>query len=152
MKHLNLFSLKVAAAVIVTAVSVAACAMLGPQYATSVDYAPPTTIAGQHCLNQCDANMMMCRTTARADYDRCEVDLVERNKACVRDAEAARNYCILNNSVSCDLSYSNKLAACRQSAPTCEVELRGCERQNDTCFERCGGTITRTSTCVRNCD
>lgn len=131
---------------------VVACALVEPQYRTQVDYSPPNTSEGQMCLNQCDANSMQCENNARSDYDRCEADLVLRDKECVREAQEARNYCIRNNAPACDLSYSNKLASCRQFMPTCKIETRACQRQYDTCYQRCGGEVTRTSVCVRNCD
>lgn len=152
MKIISTAGLKMVFAAAFTLFTATACLLVEPQYRTQVDYSPPTTSQGQMCLNQCDANSMQCQNNARSDYDRCEADLVLRDKACVRAAQDARNTCIRSNAPACDLSYSNKLASCRLFMPECEIETRACERQYDTCYQRCGGQVTRTSVCVRNCD
>lgn len=144
--------IKMAFVIAMVLVIAAACTLIEPQYRTQVDYSPPTTSQGQMCLNQCDANSMQCQNNARSDYDRCEADLEIRDKDCVREAQERRNYCLRNNAPSCDLQYSNTLASCRQYMPSCRIETDACERQYDTCYERCGGQVTRTSVCVRNCD
>ena len=152
MKLIATGKIKMVFAAAIILITAAACALVEPQYRTQVDYSPPTTSQGQMCLNQCDANSMQCQNNARSDYDRCEADLVLQDKECVRKAQERRNYCLRNNAPSCDVDYSNTLNLCRQCMPTCKVETRACNRQYDTCYERCGGKVTRTSVCVRNCD
>lgn len=123
-----------------------------PQYRTRPVYDAPSTRDGQVCLNQCDGLVMQCQSRAQDDVDSCERDLDRGDAACLDEAAQSRDYCIRNNSVGCDLSYSNTLSMCRMNLPTCQLDTRSCNQTYDACFKRCGGEIQFESVCVRNCD
>ena len=123
-----------------------------PQYRTRAVYEAPTSREGQMCLNQCDSLVMQCKSRAQEDLNACERDLERRDAACLDEAAEQRDYCIRNNSVGCDLSYSNTLSSCRMNLPTCQLDTSSCDQTYNTCFERCGGNIRFESVCVRNCD
>jgi hypothetical protein len=125
--------------VVVTAMVALSTSGCGPVYRTHYSYAPPTEMAGRHCITQCDAIREMCRATAenRAAQERasCRQNATLRYAACMATAKESSDRNACSSSAYCDT----------------RADTDHCELDYNRCYQDCGGTVDARRICVSGC-
>jgi len=125
------------APLVAVATMVAACAAFdsAPVYTVDTQYQLPAAPEARSQALQCEQIKYGCLQLAETRMQQCMPPAQRTYEACMNDPMTAPFQC------------EDRLAAAQRA---CD-ETRTCEENYDSCFQRSGGTIERTSRCVRNC-
>lgn len=125
--------------------------------ATEYTYAPPTTMEGKQCVQQCQVTQGSCRnlqsqnalaarqqcesTSSRA-FSQCETEASAKYSQCQQESQQDYNSC---------LKYASNRAICRQKScfketcykPSCyqSADYGFCDGEFRSCYQNCGGTV-----------
>lgn len=107
----------------------------GPIYNTQNIYTPPKSNAAMMCIATCEANKGNCHQMQDVQKQECDYRAERDYQECLRHQDKDhqdKNKCYRNYCFSAD--YSN------------------CDDQYNTCYQACGGIITKQQTCVAFCN
>lgn len=116
----------------------------GPQYQTTFQYQPPTSVGARQCLVQCQGQRDYCRERAQDRYENCRAarrqEAYIEYRSYLRQMERERKRPVYSVS-SFDRSYQ------------CSTATAGnCTANYNECYQTCGGRVTARTVCVANCD
>jgi len=125
-----------------------------PEFKEIPAYHRPQDSQGQVCVIQCQTQKNSCNTLCRMENDSCIRNAKDEARFLYEDAkEKFRQQDAYERSrygEPLDPSRAPSLVQFLDTSP-CDKDC-GCENEYDTCFEACGGTITRSRRCMKNCD
>lgn len=128
--------LKVASFFLLVPVFTVSC---GPVYRTTYSYDPPETAEGQRCVTHCQFIESQCENQERLIHDNCEMRAELTQSNCM----ARRRY-----------DHEGKCKRyCYCSRPYCaSPSFESCKVKYNQCYQNCGGGVSSSTECVRNCE
>lgn len=125
--------------------------------ATEYTYAPPITMEGKQCVQQCQttqsscrnlqsqnalASRQQCESTSSAAFSQCDTETNAKYNQCQQESQQDYNSC---------LKYASNRATCRQKIcfkescykPSCyqSADYSYCDGEFRSCYQNCGGTV-----------
>jgi len=126
------------------AVLFVACAHArAPIYSTTYAYAPPTDESGRACVAQAEANRTQCENLARERQSLCGQRSEQNFAACNTRADSDLRTCQATPGRVCIRQVCMRETCGVDSAPCVDAYNRG--------YATCGGTVTPSTVCERNC-
>lgn len=111
-----------------------------PVYRTHTDYVMPAAADARSEALQCEEVKYECLQLEESRMERCQLAADDKRDRCWADPNRGPG----EKAFYCDRAHENAVRVCD--------ETYRCAQRYDECFERAGGTIQRTNTCVRNCE
>ncbi len=110
----------------------------GPIYDTVYDFTPPSSRAGEDCIEDCKMTQFSCEETERDRSRYCEDRERDRMDRCNERIQAEKNR-------------PAKWDECGK-IESCTEDMKRCESRYRLCYQACGGTVTARQECVAFCD
>lgn len=114
-----------------------------PVYKTNYSYEPPKD-GNASCTYQCENVRMQCTQNQQLQQMQCE-----NNK---RQEERYQHDLCLQRNRDKDKGDQENCSIRSRSRTVCTVDEKRCEVPYNSCYVSCGGKVTATEVCVRNCD
>ena len=122
------------------ALLVVGCVSSEPVYRTQKTYQMPVDAQARTQALHCEEVKYECLQLEESRMDRCRLEEDENRDRCWADPDRGPG----QKSFYCDRAHENAVRLCDNTYR--------CTERYDQCFERSGGTIHRTTTCVSNCE
>jgi len=125
-----------------------------PVYKTIKTHHRPQDPQGQICVVQCQNSKGNCNMLCRMEYGSCVRDAKDQARFLYEDAKERYR----KQEIVYERKYGEPLDPIQApsladflNTASCNKDC-GCEEEYDSCFEACGGTITRMTQCEEHCD